>query len=51
MKRGKDNGQVIEAANQKGGIGKTTITYNLGCALAKKGKKVLGIDLIQKVVL
>jgi len=38
-------GTVIAFANQKGGVAKTTSTYNVGVSLAKKGKRTLIIDL------
>jgi chromosome partitioning protein len=36
--------QIVAFFNHKGGVGKTTLVYNIGLALAEQGKRVLFVD-------
>lgn len=37
--------KIVSLFNNKGGVGKSTLGFHLGCALGEMGKKVLLVDL------
>jgi chromosome partitioning protein len=43
--RPRSQARIITVANEKGGVGKSTVAFHLAVALADTGHKVLGIDL------
>ncbi len=40
-----ERAKIISISNQKGGVGKTSTTLNLGAALVNKGENVLLVDM------
>jgi chromosome partitioning protein len=44
-RRTQGRGLVVAVANQKGGVGKTTTTVNLGAGLALRGHRILLVDI------
>ncbi|MDE6589344.1 MAG: ParA family protein, partial [Oscillospiraceae bacterium] len=40
----REKAKITAICNQKGGVGKTLTTFNLGLGLARMGKRVLLVD-------